>query len=452
MSLSGSVTVNGTLTLSSGALTLGSNTLTINGVLSTTGGSLTGGSSSSIAIGGTGAITLPALTLGNLTINRSTGVTMGGDITITGTLYLASGNITSTGYNLSTPSTSGGSSSSFVNGPLRITGGSATDTFPIGKGSDYRPVTLNSLTGTNGSTVISAELFNAGSGGTASAPLINLSSVHYWLIQVVTPPFSSTTVTVASGTNDGVSDQTKLGLGQSSAKSGSYQNYSGTLGGSAPTTGTISSDGNVLTLGYFTLGNITGGTNPLPVELTSFTGSVNNNATLKWSTATEVNNYGFDIERSTDNKTWAKIGFVAGSGNSNSPKNYSYTDQPDGGTSFSYRLKQIDVGGAYKYYDAITVSLAGSDKAQLMQNSPNPFNPSTSIKYYVPQAVDVTITIYDILGREVTKIINNQASAGYHVVYWNGRDSYGNAAASGVYLYRLTAGNFSETKKMNLLK
>ena len=191
----------------------------------------------------------------------------------------------------------------------------------------------------------------------------------------------------------------------------------------------------------------------LPVELSSFTATVSGGAVnLKWSTATEVNNYGFNVERSTDNKFWTEIGFVAGAGNSSSPKNYSFTDQPDGAISFSYRLKQIDVGGAYKYYDPITVSLSGGDKAQLMQNSPNPFNPSTAIKYYVPQAVDVAIAIYDVLGREVTKLVNGQVEAGYHVVYWNGRDRFGNAAASGVYIYRLTAGNFNEIKKMNLLK
>ena len=190
----------------------------------------------------------------------------------------------------------------------------------------------------------------------------------------------------------------------------------------------------------------------LPVELLSFFGSVNGNTIiLKWTTATEVNNYGFDVERNSGNG-WTNIGFVSGSGNSNAPKNYSFTDQPTGATSFSYRLKQIDVDGAYKYYDAITVSLVGGDKVQLMQNSPNSFNPSTSIKYYVPQTMDITITIYDIIGREVTKIVNNQATAGYHVVYWNGKDSYGNVAASGIYIYRLTASNFTETKKMNLLK
>jgi predicted phosphodiesterase len=195
---------------------------------------------------------------------------------------------------------------------------------------------------------------------------------------------------------------------------------------------------------------------PLPVELISFNAHPIDNSTIKlsWSTSTEVNNYGFDIERSNSNTNngWEKIGFVVGSGNSNSPKNYSFTDSPTNGTSFSYRLKQIDIGGAFKYYDPISISLAVSDKPQLLQNSPNPFNPSTTIKFYIPNTSDVSIKIYDVLGREVTTLINQQTTAGYHVVNWNSKDSRGENVASGIYLYRLTAGSFSQTKKMNLLK
>jgi photosystem II stability/assembly factor-like uncharacterized protein len=191
----------------------------------------------------------------------------------------------------------------------------------------------------------------------------------------------------------------------------------------------------------------------LPVGLSSFSASVvNNSVNLTWKTTTEVNNYGFDVERSLANSAWQKIGFVAGSGNSNSPKEYSFTDNPSGGTSFSYRLKQIDIDGSFKYYDAVTVNLTASSQPQLLQNSPNPFNPSTTIKFYIPNISDVTIKIYDILGREVNTLINQQTTAGYHNVYWNGKNNRGEDVSSGVYLYRLTAGSFSETKKMNLLK
>ena len=213
---------------------------------------------------------------------------------------------------------------------------------------------------------------------------------------------------------------------------------------------TDANNGWAVASGGVIIGTTNGG---LPVELASFSASVvKNSVELSWKTSTEVNNYGFDVERSSSNQGWQKIGFVPGSGNSNSPKEYSYTDNPSGGTTFSYRLKQIDVDGSFKYYDAVTVNLTTPSEPQLLQNSPNPFNPSTTIKFYIPNTSDVTIRIYDMLGREVTTLINQQATAGYHVVYWNGKDSRGEAAASGVYLYRLTAGSFSETKKMNLLK
>jgi hypothetical protein len=201
--------------------------------------------------------------------------------------------------------------------------------------------------------------------------------------------------------------------------------------------------------------NYNSATNTLPIELLSFSASVTsgNSVKLNWKTATEVNNYGFDIERTSGSSGWTNIGFVAGSGNSNSPKEYYFTDNnPTGGSSLSYRLKQIDVDGSYQYYDPVTVSLAVSSDPQLLQNSPNPFNPSTTIKFYIPNTSDVSIKIYDIMGREVVTLINQQTTAGYHNVYWNGKNSRGENVASGVYLYRLTAGNFSETKKMNLLK
>ena len=199
--------------------------------------------------------------------------------------------------------------------------------------------------------------------------------------------------------------------------------------------------------------------NPLPVELMSFSASVaGTDVNLSWQTATELNNYGFEIERAAvipnevRNLYWEKIGFVPGTGNSNSPKDYTFTDQPTGGTSFSYRLKQIDVDGKFKYYDAVTVTLFEKQTAELMDNYPNPFNPSTAIKFYIPNNSEVLIKIYDMLGKEVTTLINKQTEAGYHIVYWNGRDSFGNSVSSGVYLYRITSGSFIETKKMSLLK
>ena len=192
---------------------------------------------------------------------------------------------------------------------------------------------------------------------------------------------------------------------------------------------------------------------PLPVGLSSFTATINENTVeLKWETATELNNYGFNVERKTGTGDWTKVGFVAGSGNSNSPKSYSFTDQPTGGNTFSYRIKQMDNDGTFKYYDAITVNLNTKTQAELIGNYPNPFNPTTNIKFYIPATENVTIKIYDILGRVVTTLLNKQADAGYHIVYWNGRDAYGKQAASGMYIYRLQANGFVQTKKMLMLK
>ncbi|MGA7838024.1 MAG: T9SS type A sorting domain-containing protein [Ignavibacteriaceae bacterium] len=197
-------------------------------------------------------------------------------------------------------------------------------------------------------------------------------------------------------------------------------------------------------------------TSVLPVELTDFSSVVNNGiVNLTWQTATEINNHGFDVERkviSDQQSVFEKIGFVPGTGNSNSPKDYSFIDQPTGGTKFSYRLKQIDNDGNYKFYDAINVTLTENQTAELMQNSPNPFNPSTEIKFYIPTISNVSIKIYDMLGKEVITLMNSQKDAGYHIVYWNGRDKYGSDVSSGVYLYKLTAGSFTQTKKMLMLK
>ena len=197
---------------------------------------------------------------------------------------------------------------------------------------------------------------------------------------------------------------------------------------------------------------------PLPVEITEFNGSAGGSTIhLSWQTATEVNNYGFDIERkvlnTSTNAGWQKIGFVKGNGTTNSSHYYSFSDEnPIGGLSFEYRLKQIDNNNQFQYYDAIEVKLNFLNEVQLLQNSPNPFNPTTAIKFFIPNISDVTIKIYDMLGKEVVTLINRQEQAGYHIVYWNGKDESGSSAASGTYIYRIQAGNFDQSKKMILLK
>ena len=178
----------------------------------------------------------------------------------------------------------------------------------------------------------------------------------------------------------------------------------------------------------------------LPVELSSFTASVSgNNVNLKWQTATEVNNYGFEVERKdgrweTGDGRWEKIGFVPGAGNSNSPNSYSFTDQPTSGMSFYYRLKQIDINGHYKYYDAINVVLGHLAKPELMQNNPNPFNPETNIQFRLPETSKVKLKIYDLLGREIETLVDNTLAAGVYSERFNAED-----LSSGTYIYKIEA-------------
>jgi photosystem II stability/assembly factor-like uncharacterized protein len=186
----------------------------------------------------------------------------------------------------------------------------------------------------------------------------------------------------------------------------------------------------------------------VPVELISFTFEViDNSVQLNWQTATEVNNYGFEIERKIDESDWNNIGFVLGHGSSTSVKSYSFTDNgPKSGTKIKYRLKQIDLNGNYEFSNEIEIEIVPS-KFTLFQNYPNPFNPSTKIRYQLPNESKVVIKIYTILGSEVMELVNDKKEAGGYEVEFNADN-----LSSGTYIYRIVAGEFVETRKMSLIK
>ncbi len=192
----------------------------------------------------------------------------------------------------------------------------------------------------------------------------------------------------------------------------------------------------------------------IPVEFTSFTGSVmQDGVLLKWTTATELNNQGFDIERSTGVQTWQKIGYVPGFGTTTEPKAYSFLDGDVTTGTYNYRLKQIDFDGTAAYTEAIEVVVDFTpSNFELSQNYPNPFNPSTTIQFQVPQASDVTVVIYDMLGQAVKSLFAGQIQAGKYTVEWDGTNNAGSKLSSGSYIYRMTAGDFVDTKEMILLK
>ena len=214
---------------------------------------------------------------------------------------------------------------------------------------------------------------------------------------------------------------------------------------------------------YFTSGdnqtnyspvNVGSGLNaPLPVELSSFTASViKSNINLKWQTKTEVNNYGFEVERKLSIKdleagSWKKMGFVPGQGNSNSPKDYTFADKnPAGGSKFLYRLKQIDNDGKFEYSKEVEVELIPNEFS-LFQNYPNPFNPVTNIEFALPKSAKVSLLVYNLLGENIATLLNEDKEAGFYDVQFDASNF-----SSGIYIFRLAAGDFIQTKKMTLLK
>ncbi len=199
----------------------------------------------------------------------------------------------------------------------------------------------------------------------------------------------------------------------------------------------------------------------VPVELVSFTAEKNSGAVLlRWNTATEKNNMGFEIQRQSDSKTipeenaaWEKIGFVSGKGTSAEPGIYSFKDDKAPGGTIHYRLKQIDFNGDVHYYGKIEIEVDNlPTEYALTQNYPNPFNPSTTIKYDIPVQSHVTMKIYDGLGRLIKTLVNDMKKPGSYTAAWDGSNSNNQLAASGLYICRIEAGNFSAIRKMLLLK
>ena len=180
----------------------------------------------------------------------------------------------------------------------------------------------------------------------------------------------------------------------------------------------------------------------LPVELTSFTiNNINNEVVLNWETATELNNYGFNIQRNGET-----IGFVPGYGNSTSPKSYSFTNVPTTSGIYSYRLQQIDNDGTTELSNEISIEIV-LNKFELNQNYPNPFNPSTTIGFFLNKSEDVSLIVYDIIGSQVAVLAQGSYDEGYNEVIFNASN-----LSSGMYIYRLQTDSGVLTKTMIVLK
>ncbi|HEY6437173.1 MAG TPA: T9SS type A sorting domain-containing protein, partial [Ignavibacteriaceae bacterium] len=198
----------------------------------------------------------------------------------------------------------------------------------------------------------------------------------------------------------------------------------------------------------------------VPVELISFNATqYGNDVILEWQTASETNNSGFEIEKTSPipspyqggsgeaGRGWDMIGFVPGYGTTTERHHYSFNDENVSSGLNQYRLKQIDFDGTFSYSNTVQVEIIAPSEFQLYQNYPNPFNPSTLISYQIPISSNVTLKIYDALGKEVAILVNENKPAGTYDVEFNA-----SILPSGVYFYQIKADNFLQTKKMLLLK
>ncbi len=401
----------------------------------TNGGTFTAGSST-VKLNGTSTQTLSTTTtFNNLVINNSAGITLLSNEIVNGTLTLTSGNISTGAYTL----TIGGSglitrTSGHIVGNLKRTyTEEGTKTFAVGTANGYSPVAVHT-------TDIGDFTVKATQGAHPNTVGGNVLQ-RYWTLTSAGITTADLTFQYLDG--DVVGTEANYVIGKYSGGAWSFP------GGSVNTSANTATINGVTSFSDWTLGE-PGAT---PVELASFTASVHNNVVhLKWQTATEVNNYGFEVERSSKaglpNSDWETVGFVEGHGTSNAPKEYSFVDNKVSvAGKYYYRLKQIDRDGNLKHSPEIEVTIDKPAKYELSQNYPNPFNPSTTIRFDLPEVSYIKLTVYNTLGEEVKTLVSENKQPGYYEVTLNISE-----LAGGVYFYRLQAGNFIQVRKMLFLK
>ncbi len=452
------LTVGGNLSISGGTLNMSSgnaNTiLNLLGNIDMSGGTLTesGTGSGTITFNGTSnQIISCSGTISNtisFTINNSSGVTLNSNLTIPGTLTLTSGKLTLGSNNLTingpSGSISGGSASSYVvtdgTGELRCYAvGASNVLFPVGTSSTYNPVTINS-SGTETYFVrVQSSFDNA-------PPEPNKVVNRQWTITNAPDGGTTATITLQWNSSDeagGFDRDAAISIGRHNGSQ--WVGTSVTLGN--PSSGVYTATASGFTFfSPFAVGN----EGAVPIELASFTARARGSTVeLKWATATEVNNFGFDVERNAISlyDGWKKIGFVEGHGTSNTSHQYSYVDRNLTFGKYSYRLKQIDRDGKFSYSPRVEVSFQPAIKYRLWQNYPNPFNPKTRIEFSLPTPGKVRLAIYNVLGEEVAVLVDEVLEAGIHA-----RDFHAANLSSGIYFYRLVAGGKVLTNRMTVIK
>ena len=477
VSLTSNLLVNGTLYLANGQLnntSKGTVTIANNGIVIKETGTLanpvTYSGTVNLEYKGATAVTtgseLPSTDIiNNFSVENTGGVTLNRDVKVNGTLNLVSGTVT-TGGNVLTLGSGTGNLGTLTRTSGKIIGNfkrwfaAATVSnviFPLGTADYYIPanITFPTTAPSTGGTITA--YFTASNPGIAGLPLTD-SGANI----TKTSPDGFWTLTTADGLTGGTYNIDLNAEGFTGITSFSYLHMlkrtdegsnwfiSGTH---SPCTGSNSCPvvhrTGLETFSQFGIGSTDD--NPLPVELLSFTARAERNSiTLNWTTGTEINNHGFDVERSSaeKEKKWVKTGFVNGKGNSNTETRYTFVDKGVNPGLYSFRLKQIDYNGNFRYFElGNDVNSAIPDEYELGQNYPNPFNPTTKINYSLPTDGFVTIKMFDVTGREIQTIVNEIKQAGYYTAEFN---SFG--IASGTYFYCLKTKDFYQVKKMVVLR
>jgi hypothetical protein len=371
-----------------------------NGTFNARQSTVTFNTSGAQAIGGTSVTTFY-----DLSINNSSNITLNRAANVSDYLSMVSGKLITTNTNIltcgSAANASLGTTTSYVDGPMVHTVASAimsTKIFPIGKGVAYRAAVL-SVTHSNATPVTYRfEVYNSPASSLPFSYPPTIATVsHVRYIKSTRQPvnnFVSGRIQMYYDVDDVVADKTTLAVAHDDGVS-AWVNLGGTA--TANWTGNITSGLFTAFIGYFALANPPGGGNPLPIELTTFTASLNNKRVdVKWTTESEINNDFFTIERSTDNETYTPIGTVDGAGNSTLVHNYSFTDiSPVAGISY-YRLVQTDFDGHTERFSASVINNKSTGSITLYPN------PATSGKIHISGEdliVYSTITVQDITGK-----------------------------------------------------
>lgn len=393
----------------------------------------------------------------NLTINGSWYVSFSANVSVAGLLTLSGAGIKMNGDTLSVAAVSGGYYNGYVDGTIiRTLSGAGTYVFPTGSTGGSTGAGYVTMHATAGSFPATVEVTSLGSHAAfVSDPAHSLA--RQWILTTLTGSVDSADLTFEyqSGEADPADEQAYvLGLYNGSAW---IIESSGVPDTTDPYMHTLSMNGATTIPGTWTAGK----PSALPIVLSFFTASVTSAryVNLNWWTESETNTLGFIVERRDGDAAarTAVSGLIPGAGTSLQRHNYSFTDTAVSAGTHYYRLKEVDLDGTATYSTEIKVAVTGVLGAPdthrlpssfgLGQNYPNPFNPSTVINYELPKAEYVRLVVYDMLGREVATLLDGAQDAGYKSVEFSAA-----ILPSGIYYYRLQAGNFIETKKLLLLK